>query len=98
MDTTIINKVKTLKAEASKHFSFEKCYIYGSYSKDNFTNHSDIDVAFLTNGINNDFWTHSAKLFEIVFGIDSRLEPIILNYNDSSNELVENIKKNGIEV
>jgi predicted nucleotidyltransferase len=96
MDDSIIEKLKILKFEASKYLKFENLVLYGSYSDGTFNQNSDIDVAFLTNEITDDFWKISAKLFELVDKIDNRIEPLILNLNNDKSGFAHRIRNCGI--
>ena len=98
MDDDIIEKLKLLKLEASKYLAFEKLVLYGSYADGTFNKDSDIDVAFLTNEITDDFWQISAKLFELVDKIDNRIEPLILNLNNDKSGFAHKIQNSGIVI
>lgn len=96
MDSEIIRKIKLLADSAGKYFSFERVILYGSYSDNSNRPDSDIDVAFIVNETTPNHWELSAKLFEIVDGIDSRIEPIIINQTTDKSGFANNIITNGI--
>ena len=98
MDSDIINKIKMLADSACKYFSFEQVILYGSYSNNTNRPDSDIDVAFIVNETNPNHWELSAKLYEIIDGIDPRIEPIIINQITDKSGFANNIIKNGIIV
>ena len=98
MDETIIRNIKLLANEARKFFDFEKVYVFGSYSKGNFREESDIDIAFIVNKISDNHFQLSAKLYELVNKIDCRMEPVILNKNNDKSGFVKNIIENGIGI
>lgn len=98
MDKDIIDKIKELAAQAKILFDFEKVVVYGSFSNNTDKTDSDIDVAFFVNEIYPNHWDLSAKLFELVDKIDTRIEPIIINEKSDKSGFAAHILKVGIVV
>mgnify|MGYP002642278824 CR=1 FL=1 len=72
--------------------------IYGSYSKGNANEWSDIDVAVISPDFSEDMFDERLKLMKIAANIDDRIEPHPFRVEDfdKSNPLVSEIKKYGI--
>ncbi len=98
MDASIIEKIKTLADRAGAFLKFDKVVLYGSYSDDTNTSISDIDVAFFVSEISPNHWELSAKLFELVDGIDNRIEPIIIKESSDPSGFAHKILERGILV
>lgn len=98
MDQDIVNKIKELAEQAKVFLDFEKVILFGSFSKGNAHECSDIDVAFFVNEISPDHWQLSAKLFELVYNIDNRIETIIINEKTDKSGFAQSILKSGIRI
>jgi len=98
MDETIINKIKFLAQSARKYFHFEKVILFGSYANGKFTDESDIDVAFVVNKILDNHFELSSKLFELVYDIDYRIEPLIISSENDRSGFLESILRDGYEI
>ena len=98
MDEEIINKVKTLAELAKEFLKFDKVIIFGSYANGKFNQESDIDVAFIVDHILENHFKLSAKLFELVYYIDARIEPVIIGRENDRSGFFDSIIKNGKEV
>ena len=53
--------------------------IYGSYLKGTADENSDIDIAVVVDDIEGDYLKISAELFNLVRGINKKIEPILLS-------------------
>lgn len=73
----------------------EKIILYGSYAKG--TNHmeSDIDIAIIVNEVEGSFLEKEARLYKIRRGIDSNIEPILLESNNDRSGFLEHILSYG---
>ena len=98
MDNEIINKIKELTEQVKVFLDFEKVIVFGSFSKGLANEESDIDVAFFVKEISPSHWQLSAKLFELVDKIDSRIEPIIINEKSDRSGFAKNILEKGVIV
>ncbi len=98
MDKELFDKLKLLKSEAAKYFDFEQLILFGSVARAENTVHSDIDVAFIVNDLTSDYWSLSAKLFEIVNKIDYHIEPVILIKSDDKSGFTESVLNKGISI
>jgi len=98
MDQDIINKIKMLTEKAKSILNYDKVVLYGSFSNGTNNADSDIDVAFFVSETIENHWYLSAKLFELVDSIDSRIEPIIVYEKNDKSGFAKAISDNGIVV
>ncbi len=97
MDEKIIESIIQLEGRAKNIIEFVKVVFYGSYSRSDNTIDSDIDVAFVVDGIKGNYLDVWVKLFELADKIDNRIEPIILNKkNDRSGYLAKILREGKI--
>ena len=100
MDNGEIIKIvqEYIRAVKSK-FSLQKAILFGSYAKGDFMPDSDIDIALILNG-RGDMIQTQIDLMKLRRKIDLRIEPHPFASNDfnSSNPVVSEIMKYGIEV
>lgn len=87
-----------LKAEK---YPFQAIYLFGSHAKGSAKKLSDIDVAVVSNRLNNDWNRNEDKLWRYTIDIDSRIEPLGFtpeDFKNISDPMVSQIKKTGIKV
>lgn len=78
-----------------KYFQVKSIILYGSYAKNNFREHSDIDIAVIVDKINEDFLKASSLLFKLRHDIDNRIEPVLLEEKNDVSGFLESIKQTG---
>jgi len=85
-----------------KGIDFQKLILFGSYASNTETPTSDIDIAVISRDFGNDRFEERAKLTEIAYYIDSRIEPHPVSLNDFTEDdlqmIVHEIKSNGVEI
>lgn len=92
----VISKVKAFKDLLDDVLKYNEIYLYGSYAKNNFHEHSDIDVAIVIDKLENDYLETNMKLWKLRRKIDVRIEPkLIISRNDLSG-MLEEVQKTGI--
>ena len=79
-----------------KKFNINKVVLYGSYSRGNQTEWSDIDVAVFLNEKVEDTMTSEFNLYKLRRDIDSRIEPIILDEENDASGFAQEVLKTGI--
>ena len=96
VDEKIFNFLNALK----KRYRIHSVYIYGSYSKGNATEWSDIDLAVVSPDFSENTFDARVELMKISATIDDRIEPHPFRIEDfkSSNPLVNEIQKHGIQI
>ena len=72
-------------------------YLYGSYSKGNYTEESDIDIAVVVDRLSDDYFEDTPLLWKLKRKISNLIEPVLLT-EDKNNPLYADILKTGILV
>ncbi|MBM2814069.1 MAG: nucleotidyltransferase [Ignavibacteria bacterium] len=81
-------------------YRLSKAYLFGSYTKNNFTEHSDIDVALIFDNEIEDLFETQVDLMKHRRNFDLRIEPHpfdVKSFN-ISNPLVFEILNSGVEI
>ena len=90
-----IEIAKEYKALVAKHLPFKALYLYGSYSKGNHTEDSDIDIAVVVERMSDDYFEDTPLLWKLKRKISNLIEPVLLT-EDTNNPLYADILKTGI--
>ncbi len=90
-----INLAKRYKALLNDHISVKALYLYGSYSKGNFSDDSDIDIAVVVDRLNDDYFIDTPLLWKLRRKISNLIEPVLM-VSDDGNPLYTDIVKTGI--
>ncbi len=72
-------------------------YLYGSYSKGNYTEESDIDIAVVVDKLSDNYFEDTPLLWKLKRKISNLIEPVLLT-EDKNNPLYADILKTGILV
>jgi len=98
----IIQKIKDYKQLVYTLFpvSIDSCWLYGSYAKGTQKKHSDIDVAFVVDRLDDsyDFFRTEPLLWKLTRQVDDRIEPILLVRDTDYAGLINEIEQTGIEI
>jgi uncharacterized protein len=94
----VITKLEKYKALLSRHMTFDKMILFGSYAKDSHKKDSDVDVAIIVDEIKGDFFSTRPLLWKIRREVDDRIEPIILQTKHDDSGFLKEIMKNGIQI
>lgn len=70
-------------------------YLYGSYSKGNYREDSDIDIAVVVEHLSDDYFEDTPILWKLRRKVSNLIEPVLLT-EDMNNPLYQNITKTGI--
>ncbi len=83
-----------------KQIKIEKAYLFGSYANGNPNEDSDIDIAIISSSFSGNRFKDNVDIGELVWGIDSRIEPIAFRPEDFNNDnlLAAEIMANGVEL
>lgn len=84
-----------------ENYNVEAIILFGSYAKDTEHEDSDIDIAVITDDIENDIFDEEVKLMILRKGIDYRIEPHIIRIQDYKNvttPFVQEVIETGIKV
>jgi predicted nucleotidyltransferase len=96
----IISKVRTYRDLVLKDFPMkvEKVYLFGSYAKGTPHKDSDIDVAFVVNRFEGDFFQVIPPIWKLKRQIDVRIEPHVIARDSDYAGFIDEIRRTGIEI
>lgn len=86
---------KKYKEMVAEKLPLKALYIYGSYSKDNYREDSDIDIAVIVEHLNDNYFEDTPLLWKLRRKISNLIEPVLLT-EDINNPLYRDITKTGI--
>ncbi|MCP5104782.1 MAG: nucleotidyltransferase domain-containing protein [bacterium] len=95
MDQEVIETVKRYAEVVRNEMPVEMVILYGSYARGSERVSSDIDVAVVVDNIENDYLEQSARLFHLIRGIDTRIEPVLLSRDEDRSGFLSSILKYG---
>jgi predicted nucleotidyltransferase len=70
----------------------------GSYAKGTATSDSDIDIAVIVDTLDSDYLDEHAKLFKLRRSVDSRIEPVLIEYGEDKSGFLREIIDTGYMV
>lgn len=91
----VIDCVRLLAEKARQTLDVRQVILFGSYAKGTATENSDIDIAVITDSPVDDWLEASAELYRISGGINSALEPHLMDYEHDRSGFLEEIRKTG---
>lgn len=91
----IIDKTKKYSELVVNFLSPKMIVLYGSYAKGTAREDSDIDIAVIFDTLGEDFLEKSHQLFKLRRGIDSRIEPVLIELENDKSGFCEDILKTG---
>ena len=83
------------KAAVAERLPLKALYLYGSYSKGNYTTDSDVDIAVVVDRMSDNFFEDTPLLWKLKRKISNLTEPVLLT-EDANNPLYADILKTGI--
>ena len=90
-----IEFAKEYKDLVAEHLPLKALYLYGSYSKGNYTEDSDIDIAVVVERMSDDYFEDAPLLWKLKRKISNLIEPVLLT-EDTNNPRYADILKTGI--
>lgn len=84
-----------------ENYNVESIILFGSYAKGTEHKDSDIDIAIVTDDIENDTFDEEVKLMGLRKGIDYRIEPHIIriqDYKEKNDPFIQEVIDTGIKV
>lgn len=88
---------KRYKEIVAEKLPLKAVYLYGSYSKGNYTENSDIDIAVIVDKLSDNFFDDTPLLWKLRRKISTLIEPVLLT-DDESNPLYHDIIRTGTPV
>lgn len=85
---------KRYKEIVAEKLPLKAVYLYGSYSKGNYTENSDIDIAVVVDKLSDNFFDDTPLLWKLRRKISTLIEPVLLT-DDESNPLYHDIIRTG---
>ncbi|MBO1362450.1 nucleotidyltransferase domain-containing protein [Prevotella sp. A2931] len=92
-----IEIVKRYKAEIEPWINPTAVYLYGSYSRDEAREDSDIDVAVVVSDLKADWLAIMPQLWKAGWKVSSLIEPVLINEAHPS-PLYEAVRRDGVAV
>lgn len=90
-----IEIAKEYKAIVAEHLPMKALYLFGSYSKGNYNQDSDIDIAVVVSRRSENYFEDTPLLWKLGRKVSFLIEPILLT-EDDGNPLYVDVVKNGI--
>ena len=86
---------KRYKEMVAEKLPLKALYLYGSYSKGNYREDSDIDIAVVVESLNDNYFEDTPLLWKLRRKISNLIEPVLL-IEDMNNPLYSDIARTGI--
>ena len=86
---------KRYKEMVAEKLQLKALYLYGSYSKGNYREDSDIDIAVVVESLNDNYFEDTPLLWKLRRKISNLIEPVLL-IEDMNNPLYCDIARTGI--
>ena len=83
------------KAIVAEQLPLKSLYLYGSYSKGNQTEDSDIDIAVVVERMSDNYFDDTPLLWKLKRKVSNLIEPVLLT-EDFDNPLYIDVLKSGI--
>ncbi len=97
----IMEIVQKYVQKVCENYQIEAIILFGSYAKGTWHEDSDIDIAIITNDINDNIFNEELNLVRLRRKIDTRIEPHLISIEDYKNietPLIQEIIDTGIKV
>ena len=91
----VIKKLKEFANKINSEYNPEMIYLFGSYSRGNWHNDSDIDVAIIFDKINENRFEIMKQILKLRRDIDLRIEPVIFERNIDPSGFLQTILDSG---
>lgn len=90
-----INIARKYKELVVEKLPVKAIYLYGSYSKGNYREDSDIDIAVVVDQLSDNYFEDTPLLWKLRRKLSNLIEPILL-VEDMNNPLYRDITQTGI--
>lgn len=91
----VVNSIQAYAKCVAEHYHPRQIIVYGSYARGTATEDSDIDIAVVCESLAGDFLENASRLFRLRRDIDLRIEPILIELNNTENRFYDEILKTG---
>lgn len=96
--TEVIEILKKYKKLLSRHMSFESLILFGSYTRGDQREDSDIDVAVIVDEMPGDYFETRPILWRISREVDDRIEPLILEKKHDASGFLKEVMRSGVVI
>jgi predicted nucleotidyltransferase len=93
-----VKKYQSLVKQSSFPMKIDKVYLFGSYAKGNPRRDSDIDVAFVVNKWQGDYFDVIPPIWKLTEQVDYRIEPHVIVPEEDYTGFLNEIQQTGIEI
>lgn len=98
MDKNALEISKKFSEIIRNNMNPQKIVLYGSYSRNEQKQDSDIDIAVIFDGFSGNEWEASSELWLQAWKIDNRIEPVLLDTQNDPSGFCEEVIRTGIEL
>lgn len=91
-----VAKLVQYKELLSRHLSFDKMILFGSYARGTQREDSDVDVAIVVEESTGDYFATRPLLWRLRREIDDRIEPVLLESKHDRSSFLQEVLKTGI--
>jgi uncharacterized protein len=95
MDKEIIKIAKLYAEKVKVKYPVQMVILYGSHAQGTANDLSDIDIAVVVDKVAGDYLKISADLFDLVRGVNNRIEPVLLSRANDRSGFLESVLKQG---
>jgi uncharacterized protein len=95
MDKEIIEIARRYAEKVKAAMPVKMVVLYGSHARGNATQYSDIDIAVVVDEFRGDYLKASANLFNLVRGINTRIEPVLLSKKNDNSGFLAHVLRQG---
>jgi uncharacterized protein len=92
----VLKRVGSFPARIQDTFHPGKVFLFGSWSRNEAKEFSDIDVAVIVSEWTGKFMKAQSELFRCASEVDLRIEPILLERNKDKSGFLAEMEKTGI--
>jgi predicted nucleotidyltransferase len=89
----IVKKYSAMVRKSDFPMPIEAVYLYGSYAKGTANKHSDIDVAFIVNHFEGDFFEVIPPIWKLTRNVDMRIEPKVVAKDTDFTGFIDEIER-----
>ena len=98
MDQEIIKIARCYADKVRDTMPVRMVVLYGSYVSGTPHEDSDIDIAVIVDEFEGDYLKASAELFNLVRGVNTRIEPVLLSRKNDKSGFLESVVRRGMVI
>lgn len=95
MDKKIIEIAQRYAERVKEAMPVKMVVLYGSHASGTSHEDSDIDIAVIVDEFHGDYLEASANLFQLVRGINTRIEPVLLSRKNDKSGFLAHVLRQG---